>query len=251
MKIFIISIEDNESPRLNSFLSQHFFVQEQTPFTKIGIKGVDLSVKQYFEYGVQGRPECLTPGEVGCTLSHLSALEHFLKSDDQFAFILEDDAIFPENLDLKTLLHELESTPLPENLLFSLGGIQMKVCDKVRGKYCAFDFLGQKVLEVVPDFYHRVNYAVAYVVDRKMAKTLLAYHQPIRRADDWSYLYDFDASVHLLMTKVIDHPVIVQGESNPNLSWIEQERVKKTDLKTSKYGTSLRKNVSKLFTHRY
>ena len=34
------------------------------------------------------------PGEIGCYLSHVKALETFLSSDNQFAVILEDDAIF-------------------------------------------------------------------------------------------------------------------------------------------------------------
>lgn len=38
-------------------------------------------------------------GELGCYLSHLNALRHFLNSDAGTAVILEDDAQLPENLD--------------------------------------------------------------------------------------------------------------------------------------------------------
>ncbi len=68
---------------------------------------------------------------------------------------------------------------MPQNLLLSIGGIQMKECRKVRGKFCDFSLLDKKVLKVVPDFFHRVNYTVSYIVDRKMAKNLLEYHNQL------------------------------------------------------------------------
>ena len=90
----------------------------------------------------------------------------------------------------------------------------MKESRKVRGNFKEETFLNKKILEVIPDYFHRVNYAMAYIVDRDMAKVLLAYHQPLRRADDWSYLFDFDSQVHLLMTYIVDHPVIQKGEKS-------------------------------------
>jgi len=251
MKVFVISIEDNSSPRLNKFLSQPFFEKGNVKYTKLGVKGGELSAKQYFELAVKGRSRPLTPGELGCTLSHLDALKSFLKTGDEYALLLEDDAILPENLSIKFLEDELKKANLLKNTLFSLGGIQMKECRKVRGKYCDFEFAGKKILEVVPDFYHRVNYTVSYIVDRKMAQTLLAYHHPIRRTDDWSYLYDFDCSVRILMTYLVDHPVIEKGEKNKTLSLIEDERVEKLDVLRSKYGKSFRRNLAKLMKEKY
>ena len=140
----------------------------------------------------------------------------------------------------------LNKIDLPKNLLLSIGGIQMKECRKVRGEFCDFSLLDKKVLKVVPDFYHRVNYTVSYIVDRKMAKTLLEYHKPARRADDWSYLYDFDTSSNILMTYLVDHPVIDKGERDQGLSIIESERNTTADLLKSKYGTNLRKSIAKI-----
>jgi len=39
----------------------------------------------------------IQPGEVGCFLSHKKALDAFLSSEDEFAVILEDDAILSKN----------------------------------------------------------------------------------------------------------------------------------------------------------
>ncbi|CAI3128176.1 glycosyltransferase family 25 protein [Acinetobacter baumannii] len=251
MQIYIVSIEDESSPRLVKFLSQNFFKSSDVNYKKIGIKGIDLPTKQYFEQAVKGRIKPLTPGELGCTLSHLKALELFLESEDEYALIFEDDAILPDDLTIDKLKQELEKISLPPNLLFSLGGIQMKECLKTRGEFKDYNFLNKKVLEVVPDFFHRACYAFAYVVDRKMAETLLKYHHKIRKADDWSYLFDFDSTVHILMSFIIDHPVIEIGEKDPILSRLESERAKTEDLEKSKYGHGLRKNLAKVLHTTY
>lgn len=246
MKVFVISIEEENSLRLNTFLCQSFFQNGNLEYTKVGVKGGELSAKEYFELAVKGRDKPLTPGELGCTLSHLAALKRFLETSDEFALILEDDAILKNDLSYQMLSDGLSKIDLPKNLLLSISGIQMKECRKVRGKFCEFSLLNKKVLKVVPDFYHRVNYTVSYIVDRKMAKTLLEYHKPARRADDWSYLYDFDTSSNILMTYLVDHPVIDKGERDQGLSIIESERNTTADLLKSKYGTNLRKSIAKI-----
>ncbi|RKG33859.1 glycosyltransferase family 25 protein [Acinetobacter guerrae] len=252
MQIYIISIEKDDSERLQKFLKQFFFKNLDQSYKKIGIKGADLSAKQYFEQAVKGREIALTPGELGCTLSHLQAIELFLKTEDEYAFIIEDDAILPNNLTLELLKKEIKKFDLSSKTLFSLGGIQMKESRKVRGHFRAELFLQKKVLEVVPDYYHRVNYTMAYIVDREMARTLLAYHHlTLRRADDWSYLFDFDNQVHLLMTHIVDHPVIEKGEINEYLSVIEAERTDRLSLKKSQYGSSIKRSFIKLYTHTY
>ena len=251
MQVFIISIEDENSPRLNNFLAQPFFQNGKLPFKKIGIKGGEISAKAYFEQAVKGRSKPLTPAELGCSLSHVEALKSFLATDDRYALIFEDDAIIPKNMTINKLESALDKMVWTENTLLSLGGIQMKECLKVRGEIKDSNFLDQRLLEVIPDFYHRVNYAMAYIVDRTMACTLINYHQPIRKADDWSYLFDFNDQSHLLMTYLIDHPEIKVGEKNLQMSTIEAERVVAEDIPQSKYGAGLRKNLAKLSSRKY
>lgn len=251
MKIFIVSIEDDTSPRLIKFLSQPFFKNGQQDYVKVGVKGGELTAKQYFEMAVKGRSEPLAPSELGCSLSHLQALKLFFESTDDYALIFEDDAILPNDLTIEQLEKGLDETDLPPNVLFSLGGIHMKECLKIRGKFKKYNFLDKKVLEVAPDFFHRVCYAFAYIIDKKMAETLLKYHSKIRKADDWRYLFDFDSTVHILMTFVIDHPKIRAGENDLLLSRLEVERVESKDLEKSKYGSGMRKDFAKLLNKTY
>ncbi len=55
MKIYVVSIEEEKSPRLSKFLSQNFFEQGNLPITRVGIKGGNLSAKEYFEKSCEGR----------------------------------------------------------------------------------------------------------------------------------------------------------------------------------------------------
>ncbi|BCU63778.1 hypothetical protein F941_02841 [Acinetobacter bouvetii DSM 14964 = CIP 107468] len=251
MKIFVISIEEDESLRLNNFITQPFFQQGAVPYTKVGVKGGDIPVKQYFEMAVKGRSEPLSPSELGCSMSHMAALKAFLETTDEYAFILEDDALIPHDLTFGQLEQELKKSSLPNNLLLSLGGIQMKESLKVRGKIRDQKLFNQNVLEVTPHYFHRVCAAFAYIVDRKMAETLLKYNARIRKADDWGYLYDFDPTTHILMTHIVDHPPLAVGETDELISKIENERVNTPDLPQSNYGKFWPKNLIKLVTTRY
>ena len=51
----------------------------------------------------------LRRGEIGCYLSHIKVWKEFLKSNDKYALILEDDAVFIDNFKdkLKKLLKEI------------------------------------------------------------------------------------------------------------------------------------------------
>lgn len=251
MKTYLISIEENNSPRLLKTLSQPFFKNGELPVMKLGVKGGELNAKEYFELGVKGRSKPLSPSMVGCTLSHLEALKEFLKTDDQYALILEDDAIIPDDLTIDKLSAEVCNFQNPLNTLFSIGGIQMKECRKVRGKILSKEFLKRKVIKVSPDFYHRICFAVAYIVDREMAKTLLAYHSPLRAADDWRYLTDFSPSASIIMTSLIDHPIVIKGEKDNLVSSIENERNQSADVPISKYGTKIRYNMAKYINKKY
>lgn len=251
MQIYIISVEDENSPRWHKFIHQPFFQQKCIPYTKLGIKGAELTAKVYFELAVKGRSRPLSPSMVGCTLSHIEALKQFLETADTHAVIFEDDAIIPETLTLDQLQQEIKCLSFDPNLLLSIGGIGMKECQKVRGTILKQQFLGKKILHVAPDFYHRICYAVAYIVDREIAQTLIDYHQKLRAADDWRYLTDFNSSAKIYMTDLVEHPVIIAGETNTVLSSIEAERVDFSDVDHSRYGSSLRYNIAKFFYKKF
>ncbi|WP_343595656.1 glycosyltransferase family 25 protein [Acinetobacter sp.] len=251
MQIYVVSIEDENSPRLKKFLSQTFFQGNNPTFTKVGIKGAELNAKEYFELAVKGRSKPLSPNMVGCTLSHLEALKKFLKTDDRYALILEDDAILPDNFCVEKLEQELNQMQLSPQFLFSIGGIQMKECRKVRGEIKKEQLLNTPVLEVHPDFYHRICYTVSYIVDRGMAQVLLEYHKKLRAADDWRYIPDLYPTSKIYMAFIVEHPILESGKQDAFFSTIETERSGCCDVPVSKYGTFLRYSISKFFNRKY
>lgn len=221
MKKYLISIESQDSKRLQGFYEQLTFHNYKDEFKQFGIIGKNLTVSQYFEMGVAGKSKPMTPGELGCTLSHLEALKDFLSSDEKYAIIFEDDVIERFEIDFDDLEAKLEELHLGENFLFSLGGIQMKICNRVRGYELNQRLYEQKVLKVDHDFLDRLAYAYAYVVDRKMAAMLLSYHQTPKIYDHWQDLIVLQQDFNVYVSFIFDHPVI---QNNSNLSYLEHER---------------------------
>lgn len=83
-------------------------MQKQAALTKIDLRFIDavwgksLSYDQVAGYDRKRRLKSspdLSLNELGCILSHKKTLLAFLESDADYAIILEDDAIFDENLD--------------------------------------------------------------------------------------------------------------------------------------------------------
>lgn len=109
----------------------------------------------------------LTPGEIGCSLSHKLALETFLRSDEEMALILEDDAAVPENI--ATVIAEI--TPkLPSDWgVLKLGGEGL-----VRGRFYCKTSCGSVVEAATPTLVSH-----AYVVSRSGAERLLRRLLPI------------------------------------------------------------------------
>lgn len=219
MKKYIVSIEQADSPRLQSFLNQDFIKSYVDEFKIVGFNAYQQSAKDYFQQAVLGRVQPLTLGEWGCTKSHLLCMEDFLASDEQYALIFEDDAIQTCAIDLKQLEQEVQHLALASPFLLSLGGVQMKICKKVKGKLLDNVLFERKILHVHPYFYERMHFTYAYIVDRKMAQVLLNYHTPIQICDHWQGL--MNENVHFYMTYLFDHPDL---DENQNMSYIEQER---------------------------
>lgn len=221
MKRYLISIENMESPRLCDFFAQRTFQAEKEHFKILGVVGKQLSASDYFNQGVVGKNKAMTPGELGCTLSHLAALKDFIASDDDYAIIFEDDAIERFEVDFIQLEQEVKALNLADCFFLSLGGIQLKVCNRVRGDILPVTLLGQQLLKIDPDFLENLSYAYAYVVDRAMAKLLLEYHQPPRVYDHWQDLTKQSTPFTFYSAYIFDHPIIDQAT---HLSYLEQER---------------------------
>lgn len=250
MKKYLISIENAESPRLSQFFAQSTFQHEIKNFKIFGVVGKQLSASEYFNQAVVGKPKALTPGELGCSLSHLAALKDFIASNESYAIIFEDDVLERFTVDLALLNQEIQSLQLAPCFLLSLGGIQLKICDRVRGKYLDSMLMQQPVLQIDQDFLEYLSSAYAYVVDRAMAELLLQYHQSLRVYDHWHALVEQKIPFTFYATYLFDHPVVTQAK---HLSYLEQERQDNNiELCTqSSYRYYWRKKLKRIFLKKY
>ncbi len=239
--------------RLKNFFAQQIFATCKNDFMKFGVKGAELTVKEYFDLGVIGHNKALTPSELGCTLSHLEALKDFLKSDASLALVFEDDVIQNLDFSLVELEKEVRGLNLKPSFFLSLGGIQLKHSQKVKGHIYQQKLLDKNILEVHPFYYKKLVSAYAYIVDREMAALLLAYHNPPKIFDHWGDLEYVEKAHHFYATYLFDHPVIQNIEED---SYLEQERLEMLKIFKSRntnknlYSILLKKIIS-LFLKSY
>lgn len=217
MKKYLISIEKEGSPRLTSFFSQSTFSRYQSEFMKLGIRGADLSTVEYFKLAISGKIRPLSPGELGCTLSHIAAYNDFLESDEKYAIIFEDDVIQKKAYDLRDLEKELESLALSPGFLFSCGGIQLSYSCKVQGVLLKETLYEQSILKIHPYFYKNLSSTYAYIIDREMARILLDYHEQPRGCDHWADLANLLSPPKLYATYLFDHPEIDRIDMQSNI----------------------------------
>lgn len=255
MKKYLISIEDKNSARLEAFFAQETFNKYKDSFKSFGIKGVEVPTADYFKLAVAGRVRPLSPAELGCSLSHLSALKDFLATDEEYACVFEDDAISTKDLDLELLIKDIKAMSLPKCLFFSLGGIQLKINDAVRGTILKQSIQDLPVLKIHPHYYKKLSYAYAYVVDREMAELLLKFHEQPKVYDIWEELYQYHSNPHFYAAFIFDHPEI--EDCRAGQSYLQNERdaiystkqCKRTVLETFK--NSLLKRIYKLLLRTY
>lgn len=255
MRKYLISIEDDESPRIKRFYAQNSFLKYKSDFIQCGVIGKKLPVMEYFQQAVVQHQVPLSPSELGCTLSHIEAIKDFIESDSNYALIFEDDAIQINSIDLNSIESEVDNLNLKPCFFISLGGIKKPINNRVRGGILGKQVFGVNVLKIHPFCIEQLSFAFAYLVDKEMAKTLLEYHQVPHVWDHWGALYKTNSNVIFYAVDLFDHPDI--SENTMLLSHLEDERellnyqfkVKKS-LKTRLYQ-SMMKRWLKLFYEKY
>lgn len=93
LQTYLINL-DRAKERL--VLMENEFLKSEISF--IRISAVDARNLDKKTYNISNKYDRnLVPGEIGCYLSHIRALEKFLNSENEFALIIEDDAILSDN----------------------------------------------------------------------------------------------------------------------------------------------------------
>lgn len=202
MRIFVISLKDAVQRRASmtgqlSSLGLDFEFQDAILGKALSAVKVKELVDQTMAYRYEGFQ--LTPGEIGCALSHLAVYRRIIDEKIPYALVFEDDvAIRPELASLVaaidsdrtlikhgiTLLSECPVSALPL-LRLPIGGMSLH---NVRGGW----------------------FAHAYIITNKAARKIIELQTPVKHvADCWGWLLK-----HKLISIGAIRPVLTKQQRN-------------------------------------
>ena len=204
MKIYCISLDEDHSRR--DFLYSQF-VEENVNFIFISaVKGNFLAAKKYFQYmhnhfRIYNR--ILSPSEIGCTLSHIKALEEFIDSGERYALILEDDVIGKDK-DIENIRIILKFLDFKGILM--CGGQEGLPVDWQDYRYGRSSKIDTELFLVNPYSIRFFSRTVCYVVDRTFALHYIQSNKKvIHLADDWGG-YFHNTTFSFYFKNILSHP---------------------------------------------
>lgn len=126
----------------------------------------------------------LTDGAIGCALSHLKAYEEFIKSNDEYAFIIEDDVVLPNNI--MDIIKEIKEVMISDEVVLLY---------YTSFKPTSFSSINRNILSEGSLYYpmriDKTITAAAYLIGRKAAQKMTETVKPIRvAADSWHHFYE-------------------------------------------------------------
>lgn len=199
--IYLVSL-DQDSPKRESLAER--FPRHYPKMKRVdAVDGRKLSAKEFFDYvstPIEFGHRLMLPGEVGCSLSHIHALESFLKSDAEAALILEDDIIgYDSSID--AIMELIPSLP-PESLLICGGQEGMPARKYIFGKNAGTAGL----YRLAPYSNNHIFRTCCYVVTRISATQILETHrQSLKLADAWGKFFD-ETTTRIYYTNKLAHP---------------------------------------------
>ncbi|MDR0901277.1 MAG: glycosyltransferase family 25 protein [Opitutaceae bacterium] len=178
---------------------------------------------------------CLTPGVIGCALSHLKIYKKMVDEGAGIALVLEDDAILQEDLPL--VLGELEALDKNDEArvyLLSSHYYKARPARAIAGGYSIHKFADG-------------SQGHGYVLNLKAAESLYKNLRPVKwEADKWYYFGELGlASVNC----VVPHVVPVDGGAEKSDLYAERillNKKRRAYLRRLKGAVSRRRRLKKL-----
>jgi glycosyl transferase family 25 len=136
------------------------------------------------ERQVAANPNWLTPGVIGCALSHWSVYQRVAEDEDEIALVLEDDASLPANV-----------AQLSEDISQHMRGREIMLLYFRSHQTCRLSewdaiSVGRHRLLYPVDVHQPVT-STAYLVSRAAARSLVEAIVPLRAGpDNWGHYYE-------------------------------------------------------------
>lgn len=136
-------------------------------------------------------------GAVGCQLSHIEAYKQFLNTDDEFAFVVEDDVVLPKNINqiLENVTKYMTTDSVCLLHYYHPGAMDFSTIN-------AIDLQDMQLLIPI----EIPGSTAAYIIGRRAAIKYIAGILPIRNtADEWTSFYrqGFFSDVRILYPRQI------------------------------------------------
>lgn len=193
-------------------------------FAVHGVNGKKLDSLSYFNYIKKSTRTFLSPSELGCSLSHISAYQDFLNTQYEFLLVLEDDVTF-RDIDFKFDKINLPNDYIDSSILIHLGGQDgLSSRNKLFGSILDSSINSRQLWEVSPFSYRWLWRTSGYIINRKMAMGIMLHQKSsMKVADSWRYWIKV-LSPKVYYVDLIEHPVDLQ------LSSIQIERNQKDEV---------------------
>jgi glycosyl transferase family 25 len=216
MKAYVINLPRSTSRRssmaeqLQQVGLEHEFIEAVdgrtlTPSQRAG--AVDESAVARF-------PHWLTPGTIGCALSHLRAFERILESNrDDVALILEDDVILPPTIPdtVARIVPHMDGSEVVLLYFRNFGVCRFSARDAVEldaGARLAYPLDARKPLTTA-----------AYLITPEACRRLAEVVLPVRvAADTWGHFYELGAIESVRC--VIPRPVSVRKDFKSTIDYV-------------------------------
>lgn len=159
-----------------------------------------------------------TPGEIGCTLSHIKTYEKIVNLNIDWACILEDDVILDQRFSI--FFKGFSSDNLDQDSIYILGGQEGLFESEITKSIRNFYIIGsQKFCKTIKS--EGVIYRTCcYMLNIKLAKKMLnLYDGDFILADDWNYLVKNNYIKSIYISDFVAHPLDLTN------SLIEHERL--------------------------
>lgn len=208
MQHFVITLSSEDQERKNNVFKQ-FKKIEAEPFFFEGVNGFKLSETERQEVTIE--TNFLTPGEIGCALSHLKIYQTMIDENIPYALVFEDDIVFSD-LVTSEILNDLErfikNRPADKSTVLALfdSNFKGKIVQKINTEI--------SIRKPVNGFC-----AHAYLINLEAAKNILHIQTPVKfEIDAWKhYIY-----LHQLTLFCTTPSLVIQSDSIESI--IDQQK---------------------------
>lgn len=161
---FVINLK-RRPDRLEQFNSRYTKIHSMPIYKKNAVDGQQLKANKTFQMNFSNRPTRLSPGEIGCFISHFEIWFDMVKNGLPFCCVYEDDALFTEGYTdkLSAVLSEVPS----DFFITYLGGRFQDNHSTVNGKHISDNIV---VFDRMVDPKDQDRTTHAYVISQQCAR---------------------------------------------------------------------------------